>query len=271
MNILAIGDVVGRSGRDVLLKHLSELKIKLSLDFIIVNGENAAHGFGITPKICKIFYEAGVNVITTGNHVWDQREIVEYIDEDPSLIRPLNYPAGTPGSGFGVFETVDNRRILVVQVMGRLFMDPLDDPFAVLERVLKSYKLGTSVDAIVIDVHGEASSEKQAFGEIFDGQASAIFGTHTHVPTADHRILPGGTAFVTDLGMTGDYNSIIGMEKEVASSRFITKIPSGRLTPATGIGTLCGAFIQIDDVSGLAKRIQAVRIDGQLNLAYPEP
>ncbi|MBT6095326.1 MAG: TIGR00282 family metallophosphoesterase [Rhodospirillaceae bacterium] len=270
MRILIVGDVVGKSGRNAVDEHLPGLRERLKLDFIIVNGENAAHGFGITDKICQQLYAAGADVITTGNHVWDQREIMNYIDSDPKLLRPLNYPAGTPGKGSAVYEMADGRKVMVVHPMCRLFMDPLDDPFAGTELALKGHTLGQHVNAILVDVHGEATSEKQSLGHILDGRVSAVVGTHTHVPTADHQVLPGGTGYVTDLGMTGDYDSVIGMKKKNASARFATKLPQGRLEPADGDATLCAAFIETDDATGLATSIEPVRVGGKLRQVEPE-
>jgi len=273
MKILIVGDVVGKSGRDAVATHLPGLREDLELDFVIVNGENAAHGFGITDKICAALYQAGADVITTGNHVWDQREIINYIDGDPKLLRPLNFPEGTPGRGSGVFETSGKmdagRKVLVVHPMCRLFMDPLDDPFAGAEAALGKYILGANIAAIVVDVHGEATSEKQAMGHVLDGRVSAVVGTHTHVPTADHQILAGGTAYMTDLGMTGDYDSVIGMKKKAAIGRFMTKMPQGRLEPAEGEATFCAAYIETDEVSGLARRIEPVRLGGRLAEVRP--
>ena len=191
MRILVCGDVVGQSGRKAIAERLPELRARLALDFIVVNGENAAHGFGITDKICAAFYNSGADVITTGNHVWDQREIMNYIDGDAKLLRPMNYPVGTPGQGVGIYATANGRRLLVIHPMCRLFMDPLDDPFAAVQAVLAEHRLGDGVDAIIVDVHGEATSEKQAMGHMLDGRVSAVFGTHTHVPTADAQVLPG--------------------------------------------------------------------------------
>lgn len=269
MNILFCGDVVGRAGRDVVVQHLPDLRRRLALDFVIVNGENAAHGFGITDKICADLYDAGADVITTGNHVWDQREIIGQIDGDPRLLRPVNYPAGTPGRGVSVFEATRGRRVLVVNVMCRLFMDPLDDPFPAVEEALRTHPLGGAVDAVVIDVHGEASSEKMAMGHAFDGRASLIVGTHTHVPTADAQILGGGTAYQTDAGMCGDYDSVIGMQKEPAIARFRRKMPGERLSPANGDGDLCAVYVETDDSSGLARYIAPLRMGGRLAPAWP--
>ena len=269
MNILICGDVVGKSGREAIDKHLPDLRRRLELDFVIVNGENAAHGFGITDSICNALYEAGADVITTGNHVWDQREIIGYIGSDAKLLRPINFPAGTPGVGTGVFPAKDGRRVMVIHPMGRLFMDPLDDPFAAVETALANHRLARTVDAIVVDFHGEATSEKQAMAHVLDGRVSAVVGTHTHVPTADTRILPKGTAYQTDIGMTGDYDSVIGMKKELASARFITKMPQGRLEPAEGEATLCAVYVETDDGTGLATRVGALRVGGRLGEAWP--
>ena len=276
MNILIIGDVVGKTGREAVSKYLPNLRRALELDFVIINGENAANGFGITERICHAFYQAGADVITTGNHIWDQRDIINYIDDDPKLLRPVNFPEGTPGRGIGEFKCGAGRKILVINVMCRLFMDPLDDPFASIETALSNYFLGADAAAILIDIHGEASSEKQAMGHILDGRVSAVVGTHTHVPTADYNVLKGGTAYITDLGMTGDYDSVIGMKKEAAIGRFITKMPQGRLQPAEGEATFCAVHIKTDDVSGLARSIEPVRLGGQLaqrssSLAFENP
>lgn len=269
MRILVVGDVVGKAGREAVGERLPGLRQSLDLDFVIVNGENAAHGFGITERICAAFYEAGADVVTTGNHVWDQRDIINYIDGDPRLLRPLNFPEGTPGRGVGEYATADGRKVVVIHPMCRLFMDPLDDPFSGAEAALRKYILGSNAAAIVVDVHGEATSEKQAMGHVLDGRVSGVVGTHTHVPTADHRVLPGGTAYMTDLGMTGDYDSVIGMKKEAAIGRFMTKMPQGRLEPAEGMATFCAAFIETDDASGLAVRIEPVRLGGRLSEIRP--
>ncbi|MGH6912526.1 MAG: TIGR00282 family metallophosphoesterase, partial [Geminicoccales bacterium] len=244
MKILVCGDVVGRSGRRVLTETLPQLRAELGLDIAIVNGENAAGGFGLTPEICRDFYAAGADLITTGNHVFDQRELVGHIDQDPRLIRPLNMLPGTPGRGSAELRLADGRKLLVIQVMGRLFMGAYDDPFGALESELARHPLGAAVDAIVVDVHAEATSEKMALGHLANGRASLVVGSHTHVPTADARILPGGTAYLTDVGMTGDYDSVIGMLKEIALPRFRTHVPGPRLTPAMGEATLCAVYLE---------------------------
>jgi 2',3'-cyclic-nucleotide 2'-phosphodiesterase len=270
MRLLFCGDVVGRSGREVVTAHLPRLRRELGLDFVVVNGENAAGGFGITEKICAELYEAGADVITTGNHVWDQRETVGFIDRHPRLQRPQNFPAGTPGRGIGVYPAANGRKVLVLSVMGRLFMDPLDDPFACVERELAQHRLAGTADAIIVDVHAEATSEKMAMGHLLDGRVSLVVGTHTHVPTADHQILPKGTAYQTDAGMCGDYDSVIGMDKEEPLNRFLRKIPLGRFTPATGPATVAGIAVLTDNETGLARKIAPVRIGGRLEPAWPE-
>lgn len=267
MKILFCGDVVGRAGRARLLEQLPELRAELALDAIIVNGENAAGGFGITPSICREFYDAGADVITTGNHVFDQRELVGYIGEDRRLIRPLNMLPSTPGRGSTEITFADGRKLLVLQIMGRLFMGSFDDPFRALELELAKRRLGVSVNAIVVDMHAEATSEKMALGHLADGRVSLVVGTHTHVPTADAWILPGGTAYMTDVGMTGDYDSVIGMDKQVSLTRFRSHVPGPRNTPALGEATLCAVYVETEDATGLAKQITPIRIGGHLALA----
>lgn len=270
MKILFIGDVMGRSGREALEKYLPELKIKLKPDVVIVNGENAASGAGITDKICKQFYEWGVDCITTGNHVWDQREIIQYIGRDKRLLRPINYPDGTPGAGVYRHELDDGRVILIINAMARLFMDALDDPFRVVREALEKEKLGKTAHAIFVDFHGETTSEKMSFAHYFDGRVSAVVGTHTHVPTADAHVLPGGTAYMTDAGMTGDYDSVIGVQKDIAIHRFVKKMPGEKLKPASGPGMLCGCLIMTDDKTGKARRIDPVRLGAVLSQVVPE-
>ena len=269
MKLLFLGDVVGRSGRTAVCEQLPGLRKKLDADFVVVNGENAAGGFGITEKVCRGFFEAGADVITTGNHVWDQREILETIDDEPRLLRPHNFPKGVPGTGVGVYPARNGARVMVINVMGRIFMNPLDDPFASVEAALQEYRLGDTADVVVVDVHGEATSEKNAMGYFADGRASLVIGTHSHVPTSDCRILPGGTAYQTDAGMCGDYDSIIGMEKDEPLQRFTQAVPSGRFAAASGTATICGALVEIDDKTGLATGIDPVRVGGQLAESLP--
>jgi len=268
MRLLFCGDVVGRAGRAAVLSNVPRLRCDLALDFVAVNGENAAHGFGITETICAELRSVGVDVITTGNHVWDRREIIPYIAREPRLLRPVNYPPGTPGRGDGIYPLADGRQVLVVNAMARLFMDAIDDPFAAIERILSAYPLG-SVAAILVDFHGEATSEKTSMGHFCDGRVSAVLGTHSHVPTADHRILAKGTAYITDVGMCGDYDSVIGMQKEAAVSRFTRKMPGERLEVADGEATFCAVMIETDDATGLAKRIAPLRLGGKLEPILP--
>jgi metallophosphoesterase (TIGR00282 family) len=268
MRLLFIGDIVGRSGRAALLDNLPGLRQAWSLDCVIVNGENAAGGFGITETICADFLAAGADCVTLGNHAFDQREALVFIARQPRLIRPLNYPRGTPGRGANLIETASGARVLVINLMGRIFMDAMDDPFAAIETEIAACPLGSGCDALVVDFHAEASSEKQAFAHFVDGRASLVAGTHTHVPTADHQILPQGTAYVTDSGMTGDYDSVIGMEKEEPVRRFTTKLPATRFEPASGQATLCGVAVELDG-KGLATKIAPVRIGGRLSQARP--
>ena len=269
MRILFCGDVVGRAGRKVLLERLPGLRAELALDAVIVNGENAAAGFGITPAICQDFFAAGADLITTGNHVFDQREILPLLDREPRLIRPLNMMPGTPGRGSAELRLVDGRKLVVTQVIGRLFMGPYDDPFRALEAELAKYALGATAHAIVVDLHAEATSEKMALAHLADGRASAAIGTHTHVPTADAWIMPGGTAYVTDVGMTGDYDSVIGMDKTVSLQRFRSHVPGARNAPALGEATLCAVYLEIDDRSGLARVIEPLRLGARLVPAMP--
>ncbi len=272
MRIIYFGDIVGRSGREAVLTHLPEIKQRLRPDFFVINGENAAAGFGITPKICEEFYAHGIDCIVLGNHAWDQKEIIPYIEKEPRLLRPLNYPAGTPGKGYGLYKLVDGRTILVLQAMGRLFMEPvpLEDPFRHTEDVLKMYPLGSSVNAILLDMHAETTAEKEAFAYYFDGRVSGVFGTHTHVPTADHRILPKGTGFQSDIGMCGNYDSIIGMTKDISISRFLRHVPTERLVPTEGIGTACAIFLETDDKTGLCKQISPLRVGSILSSCWPD-
>jgi metallophosphoesterase (TIGR00282 family) len=269
MRILFIGDIVGRSGRAVLLARLPGLVQDWKLDFVAVNGENAAGGFGITEAIYQEFVDAGADAVTGGNHSWDQKEALVFIERAPKLLRPINYPAGTPGRGVALVQAKNGARVLVVNAMGRIFMDPLDDPFTAVEQELAACPLRRAADAIVIDIHGEATSEKQAMGHFCDGRASLVVGTHTHAPTADHQILPRGTAFISDVGMTGDYDSVIGMDKEEPLIRFLRKIPTARFEPAMGAATLCALAVETDDDTGLARRVAAVRLGGRLEQARP--
>src|SRR3979490_489814 len=269
MRILFIGDIVGRSGRAVALERLPALIRDWKLDFVAINGENAAGGFGITEGIYQELGDAGGDVITGGYHSWDQKGALVFIERAPKLLRPINFPAGTPGRGVALIEARNGARVLVVNAMGRIFMDPLDDPFAAVERELAACPLEHGADAIIIDIHGEATSEKQAMGHFCDGRASLVVGTHTHAPTADHQILPHGPAFMSDVGMTGDYDSVIGMAKDEPLNRFLHRIPTSRFEPALGEATLCAVAVETDDATGLAKCIAGVRLGGRLEQARP--
>ncbi|MGO4871986.1 MAG: TIGR00282 family metallophosphoesterase [Roseiarcus sp.] len=269
MRLLFIGDIVGRSGRAALLAHVASLRARWRLDFVVVNAENAAGGFGVTEAICDEFLAAGVDAITLGNHAFDQREALVFIERQPRLIRPANYPKGTPGRGANLFEAANGAKVLVVNMMGRVFMDALDDPFQRIEQELDACPLGIGCDAAIVDFHAEATSEKQAFGHFVDGRVSLVAGTHTHVPSADARILSGRTGFITEVGMTGDYDSVIGMEKDEPLRRFTRRIPSGRFEPANGAATLCGVAVETG-ADGLALKIAPLRIGGALAPAEPD-
>ena len=269
MRLLFLGDVVGRPGRTAITDWLPGLRQRWKLDCVVINGENAAGGFGITEAICQELIDAGADAVTLGNHAWDQREALVFIGRQQRLIRPANYPPGTPGRGAAMVETADGRRVLVVNVMGRVEMEPLDCPFRAAETLINEAPLRQVVDAIIIDVHAEATSEKQAMGWHFDGQVSLVVGTHTHTPTADTRILPGGTAYQTDAGMCGDYQSVIGFERHEPIRRMIQKTPLQRWEPAAGEGTLCGVAVETDDATGLALKISAVRLGPTLSAVEP--
>jgi metallophosphoesterase (TIGR00282 family) len=235
----------------------------------VVNGENAAGGFGITEPILNELLDAGADVVTTGNHVFDQREALVFIERHDRLLRPLNFPPGTPGKGAGLFKAKSGAEVLVVNAQGRVFMADLDDPFRAVERELEACGLKSGADAILIDFHAEATSEKEAMGHFVDGRATAVIGTHTHVPTADEQILAKGTAYISDAGMCGDYDSVLGMNKDEPLSRFLTKIPNGRFQPAQGSATISGVGIDIDDATGLATAIAPIRLGGRLSRAEP--
>jgi 2',3'-cyclic-nucleotide 2'-phosphodiesterase len=269
MRILFLGDVVGRSGRTAVIEQLPRLRERHRLDFVVVNGENAAGGFGITEQILLELLDAGADVVTLGNHAFDQRETLVFIERHERLLRPINFPPGTPGKGAGLFKAKTGADVLVLNVQGRVFMADLDDPFRAVERELEACGLKTRADAILIDFHAEATSEKEAMGYFVDGRATAVIGTHTHVPTADEQILPKGTAYISDAGMCGDFDSILGMDKEEPLQRFLTKIPSSRFAPALGEATLCGVAIELDDRTGLACAIAPVRLGGRLSRAEP--
>ena len=271
MRFAFFGDVVGRSGRDGLADHLPDLRRRLGLEFVIINAENAASGFGITENTARELFAAGADCLTLGNHSWDQREALTYIVREPRLIRPANYPAlsDAPGRGAQVFDTASGHRVLVINLLGRVHMDAMDDPFAAVDRELDACPLGSVADAVIVDMHCEATSEKMAMGHYCDGRASLVVGTHTHVPTADAQILNGGTAYQTDAGACADYDSVIGNQKDEPLRRFTTKISGGRYKPAEGPATVCGVFVETDPATGLARRIEPIRVGGRLAETIP--
>ncbi|ESQ92369.1 TIGR00282 family metallophosphoesterase [Asticcacaulis benevestitus] len=271
MRFAFFGDVVGRAGRDALAEHLPGLKRKLDLEFVIINAENASAGFGVSENSARQLFDAGADCLTLGNHSWDQKEALTYIVREPRLIRPINYPplADAPGRGANLFETASGKRILVMNVLGLVNMASMDDPFAAVDKQLESCPIGMACDAIVVDMHAEATSEKMAMGHFCDGRATLVVGTHTHVPTGDHQILPGGTAYQTDAGACADYDSVIGMDKEEPLRRFTTRIGKERYRPASGPATICGVYVESDDRTGLATRIEPIRIGGRLSQSIP--
>jgi len=262
MKIVFIGDIVGKEARETFINKIPDIRNKYIPDVIIVNAENAAAGYGLSKKIAMQLIEAGVDAITLGNHAWDQKEMLSFIEECPKIVRALNYPSGVPGRGFYELQLDDDRKIIIMQIMLRLFMGLfLDDPFNVTKNFLQKVKLGSTCNAIIIDMHGETTSEKNAFGHYFDGEVSAIFGTHTHIPTADAKILELGTAYQTDVGMTGVYNSVIGMDKTNPIHGFTKGYRSeGRFFPAVGDVTVCGVYIETDDKTGLSLKIEPFQI-----------
>jgi metallophosphoesterase (TIGR00282 family) len=270
MRLLFLGDMVGKSGREAVAQHLPGMIAQWDLDFVIVNGENAAGGFGITEAILDETLAAGADVVTTGNHVWDQREALIFAERNQRFLRPMNYPPGTPGRGSNIYEARNGARVLVANIMGQVFMSPLlDDPFRSVEALLDSAALRREVDVIVIDFHAEATSEKMCFAHFVDGRTTMVVGTHTHCPTADHQVLDGGTAFISDAGMCGDYNSSLGMDRDEPMARFLTKVPKGRFEAASGPATVCGVGIDIDLSTGLASRIAPLRFGPRLDNSLP--
>ncbi len=270
MRILFLGDVMGRAGRTAVAERLAKLREDWRLDFVIINGENASNGMGLTADHAKLLFDAGADCVTLGDHAFDQKDMLQHIGQDTRILRPINYAKGAPGRGHKVFTAPGGRKVLVAQVLGQVFMKrPFDDPFSALEPVLKAHPPGGMVQAAIVDMHCEATSEKMAMGHFCDGRVSLVVGTHTHVPTADAQILPGGTAYLTDAGMCGDYNSVIGMEKAEPLRRFITGMPKSRFAPALGEATLSGVFLESDDRTGLAKSVRMIRIGGRLEEAAP--
>ncbi len=270
MRLLFLGDIVGRSGRAAVISQLPVLRKRYRLDFIIVNGENAAGGFGINEKIANQLFDAGADVITTGNHAFDQRETLSHIAREDRLLRPANYPDGTSGKGSGLFAAANGAQVLVVNLMGRVFMQELDCPFQKIARELEACPLGAGADVVFVDMHAEASSEKQAMGHYLDGKVSAVIGTHTHVPTADDRILPQGTAYLSDAGMCGVYDSVLGMDKDEPVNRFVSRVNGSRFSPVTGEAAISGVVIEVDDGSGLARNISPLRLGPDIRQFEPD-
>jgi metallophosphoesterase (TIGR00282 family) len=261
---------MGRAGRRAITENLPRLRDEWRLDFVVVNGENASNGMGLSGEHAKLLLGAGVDCLTLGDHAFDQRDMLQFIESEPRIIRPLNFAKGAPGRGFRLFNAPGGRKVLVLQVLGQVFMKrAFDDPFSAVEKVLKSHPRGGLAQAIIVDVHCEATSEKMAMGHFCNGKASLVVGTHTHVPTGDAQILEGGTAYLTDAGMCGDYDSVIGMEKTEPMRRFITGMPKSRFTPANGEATLSGVFVDTDDRTGAAKTVKMVRVGGRLEQATP--
>jgi|TARA_B110000116_G_C16759861_1_gene547810 metallophosphoesterase (TIGR00282 family) len=265
MNILLLGDIVGQSGRKAVIEKLPSLIKNKKIDFVILNGENSADpGVGITKKIVEDFLKVGADVITTGNHIWDQKEIIEYISSEKRLLRPQNLIKGSPGNGYGVFISKNNKKIAVINLMGNVFMKKSEDVFQEAKKIIQMIELKKDADFIVVDMHAEITSEKMAMGYLFDGKATMVVGTHTHVPTSDHRILEKGTAYQTDVGMCGDYNSVIGMNKDNSLKKFLKDPSAIKHHPAIGEATLSGLLVIADDKSGLAKKVQPIIIGESL-------
>jgi metallophosphoesterase (TIGR00282 family) len=271
MRLAFFGDVVGRAGRAAVAEHLPRIKAELQLDFAIVNGENAAGGFGITSATANELFDAGADCITLGNHSWDQSEALVYIERETRLLRPYNYPKTLqiPGRGSQLFTTAKGQRVFVVQIHGSAFMESLDDPIQGVQAALEECPLRQVADAVVVEIHAEATAEKYIMGHFCDGRVTAVVGAHTHVPTADAQILPGGTAYQTDAGMCGDYDSVIGMKKGPLVQRAATRLPTERKSPAEGPATMCGVFIESDDNTGLAVRVEPIRVGGRLSQVVP--
>ncbi|MDO5386250.1 MAG: TIGR00282 family metallophosphoesterase [Pseudomonadota bacterium] len=259
MRLIYCGDVVGRAGREAVLNNIADIREKYAPDVFIMNVENAAHGFGVTPGICREFLEKGVDALVTGNHVWQQRELIPFLNDCKQIIRPLNYPETLPGRGALEITLANGKKILIVQLLGRLFMEAVDCPVQAIDKLLKSYTLGKNIDAVFVDIHAEATSEKLAMGYYLDGKVSVVAGTHTHVPTADYRLLRQGTAYITDVGMCGDYDSVLGFEIDEPINRLARKYSGGRLTVSKGKGTLYGIIVDIDD-TGRALSIEQLVI-----------
>ena len=270
MRILFLGDIMGRAGRSAVAEHLPRLREAWRLDFVVVNGENATSGMGLSGAHAKALLEAGADVITLGDHAFDQKDMLQFIDNEPRIIRPINFAKSAPGKGVRLYDAPGGRKVVVAQVLGQVFMKrPFDDPYSALDQVLRTYPRGGQAQAVIVDFHAEATSEKMAAGHFCNGRASLVVGTHTHVPTADARLTGKGTALLSDAGMCGDYDSVIGMEKAEPLRRFVTGMPKERFTPAMGQATLCGVYVETDDRTGAATRVVPVRQGGLLAQSGP--
>jgi metallophosphoesterase (TIGR00282 family) len=272
MKILFLGDVMGRGGRAAVVDAIPKMRDAWGLDFVVVNGENATRGMGLSGEHAKMILDAGADVITLGDHAFDQKDMMAFCEQEPRIVRPLNFSKVAPGKGARVFTARRGQKVLVTQVLGQVFMKrPFDDPFSAVDQVLRQFPLGGLVQATLVDVHCEATSEKMAMGHFCDGKASVVVGTHTHVPTGDAQILPAGTAFQSDAGMCGDYDSVIGMTKAEPLRRFITGMAKNRFEPAMGDVTVSGLYVETDDRTGKATRVEMVRHGGRLSQSGPSP
>ncbi len=271
MRILFLGDVVGRSGRKAIVERLVPLRERLRADFVVVNGENATSGAGLSADHARVLLDAGVDVLTLGDHAFDQRDMLGHITSEKRILRPINFAKDAPGVGARVFDVPGGRKIFVAQVLGQVFMKrPFDDPFSAIDAELRKFPMGGQVHASLVEIHCEATSEKMGMGHFCNGRASMVVGTHTHVPTSDTQILLGGTAFQSDAGMCGDYNSVIGMDAEEPLRRFVTGMSKCRFVPASGEATLSGVFVVTDDKTGKAVEAHMIRDGGRLSPAAPE-
>lgn len=269
MRILLLGDVVGKSGRRLVAETLPDFRRRYHVDFVIVNGDNAAHGFGLSLSVCRELFAGGADVITSGNHGWISKEIQPLLETENRLLRPANYPAGTPGKGAGLYRLPDGRKVGVLHVQGRIYMDSIENPFSAAAQWAGAVKLGRDAQAMIVDVHAEATSEKMAMGQHLDGKVSLVVGTHTHIPTADAQILPNGTAYLTDAGMCGCFDSVIGMNKAEPVRRFVTNMSSEKYSPEKGDATVCGVMADTNDTTGLAEKIYMIRYGGRLQESLP--
>ena len=271
MRLLFLGDVVGRTGRTAIVNRLPELRTRWKLDFVVVNGENASAGMGLTAANAAELLAGGADCLTLGDHAFDQRDMLSFIEKEPRILRPLNYAKTAPGKGCRLYDAPGGRKVFVAQILGNVFMRrAYEDPFSQIDAALKQAPMGGRAQAVMVDVHAEATSEKMAMGHWLDGRASLVAGTHTHVPTGDAMVLPGGTGYITDAGMCGDYNSVIGMDKGEPMARFVTGMTKGRFTPAEGEATLSGIYVETDNRTGKATKVSPVRVGGRLAEAGPD-